>query len=103
MNIRGLKSLVGEDLIGDITENLDGSVTIKKPMLVMINGNGQGGFAISLFPYMPFAEKREFTYTRSQYLYLFDAVADLKNEYIRINSNLVIPTPETTPSGLKLM
>lgn len=100
MNIKCIKTIVGEDLIGDITENLDGSITIKKPCLVMINGNGQGGFSIGLFPYLPFAEHKEFTYTRNQYLYQFNAVKDLVNEYIRSTSNLVIPE---TPSKLSLV
>lgn len=102
MNIKCLKTRIGEDLIGDITENLDGSITIKKPMLVMINPNGQGGFGIGLFPYVPYADSREFTYAKDQYFFAFSAVQDLVNEYIRATSNLVIPSTPA-PTDLKIV
>ena len=94
------KSVLGEDIIGNITENLDGSIVVSKPMLIMINPNGQGGFSVGLFPYLMYAEKKEFTYRREQYLFLFDAVSDLHNEYLRATTGLVIPQAETPKLSL---
>lgn len=101
MSLKCVKTIIGEDLIGEVTEHLDGSISIEKPCLVMINGNGQGGFSIGLFPYLPFSAEKKYTYTRSQYLYLFDAVQDLKNEYVRLNTGIVIAQPDA--ANLKII
>jgi hypothetical protein len=89
-----MKTSLGEDLLGDLSENIDGSVTIKKPCLVVIGGTEQGGFSIRLFPYLPFAEQKEFTFRKEQVFFQYEAALDLKNEYIRLNSGIVTPTAE---------
>ena len=107
MTIRCLKTIIGEDLIGDVSTTMSGEIVISKPCaIMMMPTNNGGGFTIGLAPYLPFAEKKEFTYNAEQILLNYEPVIDLRNEYSRImGSGIVVAAqlPTNTPTDLRII
>lgn len=96
MTLTCIKNVVGEDLIGKVSTR-DGFVDIEDPMMIMVVPNQQGQISIGLAPYQVYAKARKFTFHEEHIMLTYEPAAELRNEYTRLTSGIVIPTPDMMP------
>lgn len=91
MNIQCIKLSTGEDLIGDVSEQIhDGSVTISKPMAVGIAQGPNGSFQVGIFPFLPFAKDKQFTFRKENVLLIYEPVLELWNQYSSVHGTGIV-------------
>lgn len=94
-----IKTITGEDLIGDI--NMQGDVLlIDTPCVVVLIPSQEHQFSVGLAPYLPFSSTKNFSFGREHVVLMYDAADQLKNEYNRITGKGII-IPEK--SNIKLV
>lgn len=93
MNIRCIKTLAGEDIMGDISETLSGKeINIKNPCAIVMIPTSNTQFSIGLAPYMPFAASKEFSFKEEHIILNYEPSAELRNEYSRVmGAGIVVP------------
>lgn len=85
MNVKIVKMISGEELIGDYDEE---TRVIKNPV-VMIPVNKE---QIAFQPWLPYAEDKEYTLKEEQINVVANPSTTIKNEYSRIyGSGIVVP------------
>lgn len=95
MNIKCIKTIIGEDLIGELTETIGGHIQLKSPCAVIMVPMQNNQFTIALAPYMPFVQQKEFTFKPSDVMFVCDPSTELKNEYSRImGTGIIVPKTE---------
>lgn len=88
-----IRTQSNEEIIADITEETQEGFVLKNPCVLAPTEKGLG-----FFPWMPFAELEGFVLPRKEVRYAVNLKNELKNEYARVFSKLVVPD-----SGLKLV
>lgn len=99
--IIGIKTIAGENLIGERIEKLGNTntLTLAQPFNIMIAPTGNGSYGIGLAPYLSFSNDKEFSFETSHILHVFEPAADIKNEYHRLTGRgLLVPS-----SGIKVV
>lgn len=92
-----LKLVTGEELVVEITEESDASVTFKNPVVTVIqpSQSGNGTLATGFMPWMHAAEG-PFTVNRTSVITVANVAEEVKNGYNRIfGAGIVVP-----PKGL---
>ena len=96
MNVKIIRFLNGEEVIGNITEK-NGKYTIKKGAVIVPVGEQQLG----MVPWLPHAEDNTITVDESKIVFVFVPLKDLANQYnTNFGSGLVVPNSKV--SDLKL-
>lgn len=96
-DVRILKLVSGEDIIGDIKEvDVEGKefILVNKPMLVVMmpKQENPNEYAVGLVPYAPFAEGNQVPIMPQHIVSIYSPEAGLRNEYsTRFGSGLVVP------------
>lgn len=99
MAIMCVKTVLGEDLIGDI-EIREDTVEIDSPLMIMMVPTDKGQFSVGLAPYMVFSDEKKFTFNKTHIVLFTNPADQLRNQYHSITGKgIVVPT---TP-GLKLI
>ena len=102
MNIQCIKLSTGEDLIGEVSENLSGyEITISKPMAVGLAQGPGGNFQVGLFPYLPFAASDTFKFRKENVILVYDPVIELRNQYSTIKGSGIVVANQ--PSNIHLV
>lgn len=96
MSLTCIKNVVGEDLIGKVSVT-ETTVEISDPMMIMVVPTQQGQFSVGLGPYMIYAKERKFSFLKEHIMLTYEPAPELKNEYTRLTSGIVIPTPDMMP------
>lgn len=92
MALMCIKTLLGEDLIGDV-QMREYTVEIDTPLMVMIVPNEKGQYSIGLAPYMIFSAKRNFSFDKNHIILFTDPVEELRTQYNSITGKgIVLPT-----------
>lgn len=93
--VYAVKIITGEEIIGTITTNMvDGSITIKNPVNIVMVDQGQ----LALVPYMPILEKKEVTISNSFVVTKGPVISNIRDQYIKATTGIVTPSA----TGLKL-
>ena len=92
-NVKMIRTQSNEEIIAEITEETQEGFVLKNPCVLAPTEKGLG-----FFPWMPFAELEGFVLPRNEVRYTVNLKNELKNEYARAFSKLVVPD-----SGLKLV
>lgn len=87
--IKCMKTVTGEDLIGDIEMHGD-TLTIDTPCVVVLIPTQEHQYSVGLAPFLPFAASKKFTYSSEHVVLVYDAADQLKNEYNRITGKGII-------------
>lgn len=90
--IIGIKTIVGETIIGEQIESLESSevIQIEEPLNVIISPTGNGTFGVGLAPYIPFTDEKKFSFMREHYMHTFVPSDDLINEYNRVTGRGIV-------------
>lgn len=79
MNIKVIRLVNGEEIIGEYSSSLEG-VTLSKPGVVQMIPT-QTGVNIGLFPFAPYAKETSFTFAHDHIVTEFTPDIDLLNNY----------------------
>lgn len=97
MKVKYIRMISGEDIVAEITEQSQETVTIKNPLQIIMQqpkGPNQPP-SIALVPWLMFADqtsiKAGVTISASAVVFQIDAVQDLVAEYTKNFSPLVLP------------
>lgn len=95
MNISCIKLVSGEELVGDVTNTLQGEVQISQPLMVVIMPTGQGSFQVGLAPYLPYTEEKTFVYRKESVILQFEPNLQMQNQYKEMTGQgIVIASPK---------
>lgn len=87
-NVRLIKLVTGEELIGIITEDMSGNYTITDPYMLGMVDETRMGF----IRYMPYCKlDKGLTIDKSKTLFSVELDPDIENEYRKNTNKLVMP------------
>jgi hypothetical protein len=93
----------GEQLISELTENLDNTIVLKKPFLIVMAAPGK----IGLVDYLPYAKiDNGITLQRSDVMLIVEPAEDMRNYHAEISGGGLVVPPEkkvAAAGGLKLV
>ena len=82
MNIKCFKLASGEEVIGKIDKEDDQSVTLKSvASIIIMPGQVPGSYGLGLMPYLPYADAKDFTFSKRHVMVSFDPNTDMINNY----------------------
>lgn len=87
--IKCVKTVTGEDLIGDIETHGD-VLTIDTPCVIVLIPTQEHQYSVGLAPFLPFAATKKFTYNKEHVVLMYEAADQLKNEYNRITGKGIL-------------
>ena len=88
MSIKIVKIVTGEEIIGDVSETLDGKIVIKEPVTLGMVERNQIGF----IGYMPYADlKQGLTLDASRVVFTVPVDPKLETEYQAAFSKVIVP------------
>jgi hypothetical protein len=92
MTIKALKLVSGEELVVEITDENDSSVTFKNPVAsVLQRSQNTGGAALGFMPWMHAADG-PFTVDRNKIICIANVADEVKNGYNQIfGAGIVVP------------
>jgi len=90
MNVKLVRLTTGEDVMCDLIEETDDSVTFANPIVAVPAGNGQIGFA----PWSPLLSKevKELTLDKKFVMYVSEAQEQIVTEYQSMFSPIIAPS-----------
>jgi|TARA_X000001388_G_scaffold71644_1_gene61610 hypothetical protein len=95
MDVKIIRFLNGEEVIGKITEN-EGKYTIEKGAVIVPVGEQQLG----MVPWLPHAEDNTITVDAEKVAFTFTPLTDLANQYSQnFGSGLVVPPKSPVAGG----
>tara|TARA_B100002019_G_scaffold39590_1_gene33150 strand:+ start:3302 stop:3589 length:288 start_codon:yes stop_codon:yes gene_type:complete len=89
MNVKLVRITTGEDIICDLVEEADDTVTFANPIVAVPSGNGQIGFA----PWSPLLSKdvKELTINKKFVMYISETQEQMVTEYESMFSPIITP------------
>jgi len=101
-NVRLVRLLSGEELLGDVVLNGDGTITIKDVCQVATSyaDPGQATAKVGIAPYLPYANLEKGIRLGNHYIgYIVEPVKELYNEYNKVfGSGIILPDDEIKPA-----
>ena len=87
-SVKIVKLTTGEEIIGKVTESLDGSINVKDPVTLGMVERNQLGF----IGYMPYADlKQGITISNDRVMFVVPIDPKLETEYSAMFNNLIVP------------
>ena len=84
MNIKCLKLMSGEELIGSVIGETASDITLSGVSAVMMMpGQTPGQISLGLMPFLPYSESEQFVFPKDKILIVFDPNVDMVNNYNR--------------------
>lgn len=98
-NVRGVRLLSGEDLIGDLDEQaLDaGLLFVNKPLQIVMGPGPNGQMSIGLAPFIPFKKGTRLDLPAQSILFVYDINEDLVKAYTQATSGIVLANAGDLP------
>ena len=99
MTIKAVKLVSGEELVVEITEENDSSVTFKNPVAsVLQRSQNTGGAALGFMPWMHAADG-PFTVDRNKIICIANVADEVKNGYNQIFGAGIVVPPQQLITG----
>ena len=94
--IKCVKLITGEELISETKGSLAGNTTILVDpiQLIVVPSRNNTSFNVAFTPFVPYAKEREFVIHNDNILFSVAPNDDLKNQYIRVTSGIVMASAE---------
>lgn len=92
-NIKVVRFLTNDELIGTLVEETDTTITIKNPLriVVMPSKTDPKNPQIGFVPWMEFSADKEFTISKSFVLVVANPIDEFITQYKSVFSGLVVP------------
>ena len=92
--LRILKLVSGEEVVGEITSDSADSVTIQNPCTLGIVPTQSGGPRLNMMPLLIFSEQKKVQLQKSHIVYEVSVAQEIENKYNEIyGSGIVLPKP----------
>lgn len=93
-NIKLLKLINGQEIIGECVKEQPESMTIKNPVRVIVvpSKTNPAAPTVAFAPWAEFAEQKEFTIHKAHIIVSMDPVADFINNYNQMFGGIVVPS-----------
>lgn len=92
------KMISGEEVMGKIIEDQEGSYMVKEPASIHMTDQGQGKVGVGIAPYMPYAKEKKIQINKLAVAALGTAADEMEAEYQRIFGHGLI-TPKKAIIG----
>ena len=92
-NYKMFKIVSGEMIVGRVTAEGDGDISIEAPMVVIYHPTAQGQLAINLFPLNPFASQatESLPFKKSHIMFEVSQISDgVLKQYMEVTSGISI-------------
>jgi hypothetical protein len=87
MSVRLIRIFGGEELLAKVTDNEDGTISLKNPAVLLPMGEGKLAFA----PWLPYVEDEEITLKNEHIVFSLSPAVELMNQYnSTIGNGLVV-------------
>jgi hypothetical protein len=98
MPVRVIKSVTGEEILGDV-EEVQGGYLVSNPVIVMIRGMPNGGqMGLEFIPYIAYAAVKSVEFALDKVIHILEVDDSVKNQYNTIFGGIVVP-PKTLIMG----
>jgi hypothetical protein len=98
MPVRVIKSVTGEEILGDV-EEVQGGYLVSNPVIVMIRGMPNGGqMGLEFIPYIAYAAVKSVEFAPDKVIHILEVDDSVKNQYNTIFGGIVVP-PKTLIMG----
>jgi len=92
--LRILKLISGEEVVGEITADTSDSVTIQNPCTLGIMQTQTGQPRLNMMPMLLFSEQKKVQLQKAHILYTVSVAQEIENKYNEIyGSGIVLPKP----------
>jgi len=97
-NIKLVKLKTGEEIIGEVTMQMNGDITMKNVVSLILANQNQMAF----MPYIPFCDYDSgLPIKAADYIFAIPLKKDMENEYRKVFNKVVLPA--AIQGGLKLV
>ena len=94
--LRILKLITGEEIVGNITERGGGLISIENPCLLGIAMGPNGKASLQMQPMLIFSEQKKVDILRSNIIYDVSVAPEIENKYNEIyGSGIVMPKKQS--------
>ena len=83
MTLKCIRLVNGEDIIGELDNETDDTITIINAGSVALVPT-QNGVGMSIYPFAPYAEESNFTFKKQHIVTTFEPGKDLRNNYSKV-------------------
>ena len=91
-NLRILKLITGEEIVGNITERISGLISIENPCLLAIAMGPNGKASLQMQPLLIFSQQKVVEFNPNHIIYNVTVAQEIKNKYNEIyGSGIVLP------------
>ena len=91
-NLRILKLLTGEEIVGNITERIGDFISIENPCVLGIAMGPNGKASLQMQPMLIFSEQKKVDILRANIIYDVTVAPEIENKYNEIyGSGIVLP------------
>ncbi len=93
-NIKILKLISREDILGEILDESDSTIRIKNPVrvIVMPSKTSPQNPQVAYAPWAEFSEQKEFTIHKAHIIVSMDPMTDFINNYNQMFGGVILPT-----------
>ena len=92
MSVQVLKLVSGEEILGDVLEQLDNTVTINNVVAIVLQRTQTGDMGIGFMPFMPYVASKKLKIDQSKIILMTDVDEEVKNQYNSIFGGIVTPS-----------
>ena len=92
-NLKMLRFMTGEEIIGEVTSDSGDVITVKNPVRIIVITNKadpqspQVGFA----PYAEFTDDKDFTFNKNHVIVSYTPISEFVNQYNGMFGGIVVP------------
>ncbi len=95
-NLRILKLITGEEIVGNITERISGLISIENPCLLAIAMGPNGKASLQMQPMLIFSEQKVVELQLNHVIYNVSVAQEIQNKYNEIyGSGIVMPKQQS--------
>jgi hypothetical protein len=90
-----IRLMTGEEIIGSVTDKSDYTITVKNPVrVVVIPTNDQTTPKVGFAPFTQWSDDKELTLNRSHVTFIATPITEFVNQYNGMFGGLVLPKSE---------
>lgn len=92
-NVKIVRFLTGEEIIGEITSDSGEAITVKNPLRVLLvpSKTNPENPSVGLAPYAEFSDDKSFTFNRNHITVVYSPINEFVNQYNSMFGGLVVP------------
>ena len=99
MDVKAIKLVSGEELIGEVIHEDESSISLRNPLAIMLQRTNTGDLNIGFIPFAPYVGKDvTFDFASSNLIFSKEVDEQMKSQYTTIFGGIVTP-PKTLILG----